>query len=159
MSQLFHEVPTYTVSLRPGPLLMLAERTCGASPAVMRIALAWYRENMPAAEHVILIGVNGKNNVCGLVEIGRGGAHGCALTPSDIFRAALAMSAHAIVLSHNHPSGDATPSVQDIVMTRAIAEAGLMLGIQLLDHVVVATPTGEAVSIFEHMGEDSPVRA
>lgn len=156
---LFQEVPTYTLALRPGPMLLVAERACKNSIVVERIARAWFREHMPAAEHVLLIGLNGKNDVCGLVEIGRGGAHGCALTPLDVLRTAIALGASAFVLSHNHPSGDPEPSDSDLVMTRAVAEAANVIGIKLLDHVVIGTPNGGAVSIFEHLeNQGSPIR-
>ena len=56
-------------------------------------------------------------------QIHAGGAHGCALTPRDVLAPALRDGASAIVLIHNHPSGDPTPSPEDVVMTRAVADA------------------------------------
>lgn len=57
--------------------------------------------------------------------------------PRQVFRAALALDACALVLAHNHPSGDPTPSVQDREVTRRLAQAGRTLGVDLLDHLVV----------------------
>jgi DNA repair protein RadC len=148
---LWHEVPTYMLTLRPGPLLHVAEPTCGSSSHATRIALAWFREHMPAVEHVLLIALDGRNRVCGLVEVSRGGAHGSALAASDVFRPALALNASAIVLAHNHPSDDPTPSAEDLVMTGALREAGAMIGLPLLDHIVIAVRSGFSVSIFETM--------
>lgn len=150
---LFLEVPTYTLTLRAGPMLLVAEPACKSAVHAERIARAWFREHMPAAEHVLLIGLDGKNSVMGLLEIGRGGAHGCALTPSDVLRPAFTMGASAIVLAHNHPSGDPEPSIQDLAMTQAVSEAGGIVGVQLLDHIVIGTPNGGAVSIFERLGK------
>lgn len=59
--------------------------------------------------------------------------------PRQVFRVAVGLSAHAVILAHNHPSGDPTPSEQDREITRRVAAAGRMLGIQLLDHIIIGT--------------------
>jgi DNA repair protein RadC len=73
--------------------------------------------------------------------------HGCALTPRDVLGPALRDAASAIVVIHNHPSGDPEPSPEDIAMTRAVAAACDVVGVPLLDHVVVAK--GGATSLLE----------
>lgn len=70
--------------------------------------------------------------------------------PRDVFRPAVKDAAKSILLMHNHPSGDPTPSEDDVVFTRRLAEAGNALGIQVLDHIVVAV--GGVVSIREFRG-------
>ena len=57
--------------------------------------------------------------------------------PGQIFRLALSVEAHALVLGHNHPSGDPTPSREDLAVTRRVREAGTLLGIALVDHLVL----------------------
>jgi DNA repair protein RadC len=57
--------------------------------------------------------------------------------PREIFKEAIARSSAAIILVHNHPSGDPTPSQEDVEVTRRLVEAGRLLGIEVLDHVVV----------------------
>ena len=57
--------------------------------------------------------------------------------PRETFREAIAAGAAAIVLAHNHPSGDATPSAEDVELTRRLMEAGRLLGIPVLDHLIV----------------------
>lgn len=59
------------------------------------------------------------------------------MTPRDIFRGALLVNASALIVSHNHPSGDPEPSRDDEAVTRRIARAGELIGIELLDHIVV----------------------
>lgn len=59
------------------------------------------------------------------------------LEPSQLFRRALKHDAHAILLAHNHPSGDPTPSEDDICGTRALANAGVALNIRFIDHLIV----------------------
>jgi DNA repair protein RadC len=58
--------------------------------------------------------------------------------PREVFRAAATAGAAAIVLFHNHPSGDPTPSTDDVVLTQRLVRAGDLMGIQVLDHVIVA---------------------
>ena len=57
--------------------------------------------------------------------------------PKEIFREALKYPTSAIILAHNHPSGDTTPSIEDIYVTKRIVEAGKILGIRILDHIII----------------------
>jgi DNA repair protein RadC len=113
----------------------------------------WARPRLATLDHeeVWVLGLDGKNALKTAERVGQGGAHGCALTPRDILGPALRHAASAIVLVHNHPSGDSEPSAEDIAMTRAVAEASNVVGVPLLDHVVVAR--GGAASIFELISE------
>jgi DNA repair protein RadC len=63
--------------------------------------------------------------------------------PRDVFRSAIAANAAAVVLAHNHPSGDPTPSESDIKVTRDLIRAGQLLKIEVLDHVIVGRATQE----------------
>jgi DNA repair protein RadC len=137
-------VPEYRLTLKRERSLAVAE-TVSSFNAATQTALAWYAAHEPAFESVILIGLNGKNRVIGVVEVSRGGMHGASLTPRDVLVPALVMGASAFVLAHNHPSGDPTPSREDIVMTAAIRAAADVVGCPLLDHVVV-TADGRAES-------------
>ena len=69
------------------------------------------------------------------------------IRPAEVFRPAIIESAPSIIISHNHPSGDPTPSPEDAAITRDLAAAGKLLGIDLLDHVVIGN--GRAVSLKE----------
>jgi DNA repair protein RadC len=62
------------------------------------------------------------------------------MAPREVFRDALLRGASALFLAHNHPSGDASPSADDRAVTRRLAQAGALLGIDLLDHLVVGDP-------------------
>ena len=59
--------------------------------------------------------------------------------PREVFKTALVSNAAALVLIHNHPSGDPTPSSEDIAITRRLKEAGDLLGIKVMEHVIVGT--------------------
>lgn len=74
-----------------------------------------------------------------VVIFAKGGDVGASVAVRDVFVPLVRLSAAAFVLCHNHPSGDATPSREDVVLTNRLASAGRILGIELLDHIVVAT--------------------
>jgi DNA repair protein RadC len=100
----------------------------------------WARPRLGTLEHeeVWLLSLDGKYGLKSARRIAQGGLHGCALLTRDVLSPALRDGASAIVLVHNHPSGDPTPSPEDIAMTRAVRAAGELVGIPLVDHVVVS---------------------
>jgi DNA repair protein RadC len=100
----------------------------------------WARPKLAPLEHeeVWLLTLDGRNGLRSAIRVAQGGVHGCALTPRDVLRPAVRDSASAIILLHNHPSGDPSPSAEDLRMTAALAVACEVVGIELLDHVVVA---------------------
>lgn len=79
-----------------------------------------------------------KNKVIGApVECCRGLLDQCPLHPREVFREAVRQSAASVILAHNHPSGDPTPSKEDIDVTRRLVEAGKILGIPVVDHLIL----------------------
>ncbi len=91
-------------------------------------------------EELWVIALDGKNRVRGARMVAKGGMHGLTLQPRDVLRAALADGAAMMIVAHNHPGGDPTPSVDDMATTRKIADAGDVLGVPLVDHVIIAPP-------------------
>jgi len=81
--------------------------------------------------------VNAKNRVLDRTMTGLGVADACLVHPREVFRRAIATNAVAVILAHNHPSGDPTPSAEDLRITRQLVEAGRIIDIKVLDHVVV----------------------
>jgi DNA repair protein RadC len=100
-----------------------------------------------AHEEMWLLALDGKNQLRSARRVAQGGLHACIVAPRDIFRAALTDAATAIVLAHNHPSGDPTPSASDTSMTRMFADLGSLLGLPLVDHVIL-TPDGQHSSML-----------
>lgn len=90
-----------------------------------------------AQECVIALGLDVKNSAVGYWEIGIGGQSRCNVDVRILFRTALAAGVEALVLAHNHPTGNLTPSREDERLTEAIIGAGDLLGIAILDHVIV----------------------
>ena len=82
--------------------------------------------------------LNIKNKILGFSEIARGSVDACPVDPRAVFRTAVLMGASGVILAHCHPSGDPTPSQHDIALTTRLMEAGNLLGIKVLDHVIIA---------------------
>jgi len=95
--------------------------------------------------------VNSRNRVLGEWVVARGWESGVNLTPRQVFTLLVKESASRVVLVHNHPSGDPTPSAEDIRFTSQILEAARTLSIRVLDHVIVAADG--AVSLRETSGD------
>jgi DNA repair protein RadC len=95
-----------------------------------------------AQECFMVILLDTKNKVIGApVECTRGLLDQCLLHPREVFREAVRQSAASVILAHNHPSGDPTPSKEDIDITRRLVEAGNILGIRVVDHVICGRPS------------------
>lgn len=88
-------------------------------------------------EHFCALLLNTKNQVLVRETISIGTLNSSAIHPRELFKAAIRRSAAAVILVHNHPSGDPTPSRQDIEVTNRLIEAGNIIGIQVLDHLVI----------------------
>jgi DNA repair protein RadC len=89
-------------------------------------------------EHMRVILLNTRNQVLGSSDVYRGSVHTAVIRIGELFRDALRQNAPAIILAHNHPSGDPTPSAEDISMTEQAIEAGELLDVDVLDHLVLA---------------------
>lgn len=101
-------------------------------------------------EFFFVLFLNRANHVCGYFKASEGGIAGTVVDGRTIFQAALLSNASSYILSHNHPSGNLKPSMQDITITNKIKEGGLILGFTLIDHIIV-TPFGEYYS-FANQG-------
>ena len=88
-------------------------------------------------EHTILLLLDGKNRLIKDLTISIGTVNASLASPREIFLEALRAEAVFVVLLHNHPSGDPTPSRQDVNITKVIKEAGKIIGISLLDHIII----------------------
>jgi len=88
-------------------------------------------------ENFLLVLLSTKNHVLGTPTISIGSLNASIVHPRELFREAIHYSAAAIILVHNHPSGDPAPSQEDIMLTKKIVEAGKILEIHVLDHVII----------------------
>jgi DNA repair protein RadC len=100
-------------------------------------------------ESVRVICLNTKHKLLAIEEISRGLLNQSLFHPREAFRPAIARQAHAIILVHNHPSGDPTPSGSDIEVTRTLVKAGEILRIEVLDHIILGAPRpGQSQSFY-----------
>jgi len=88
-------------------------------------------------EHFRVVLLSTRHDVLAVEEVAVGGLNSAVIHPREVFKAAIRWSAAAVILIHNHPSGDPEPSADDLRITARLAEAGRVLGIEVLDHVVV----------------------
>lgn len=88
-------------------------------------------------EYFFAIHLDGKNRICCVDEVSVGSLNQSIVHPREVFKTALLSSAAAIILLHNHPTGDPTPSREDIEITRRLKETGEIIGVRLLDHIII----------------------
>ena len=88
-------------------------------------------------ENMKLLMLNSKSKLIGETDISKGTVNASIITPRELFIEALQKQAVAIVIMHNHPSGDPSPSEEDILSTSRIKKAGILIGIELLDHIII----------------------
>jgi len=105
-----------------------------------------------AQEVFIVVGIDIRNRMLDIVEVARGGLHMVEVHPREVFRPLIRMAAAGGLVAHNHPSGDPTPSPEDVALTRRLRDVGGIVGIPIVDHVVLAG--GAFCSIADHLGTD-----
>ncbi len=96
----------------------------------------------PKIDHVeefMILCLNRANRVLGWAKVSQGGISGTVADPKLIYQIALKSNASSIIIAHNHPSGNLTPSEADIQLTRKLKEAGLMLDLPVLDHLIISS--------------------
>lgn len=99
-------------------------------------ALAPYLEKQ-AVEVFSALHLNARHEVIGYAEVSRGTLNRSLVHPREVFGPAVRLGAAAVIVAHNHPSGDPTPSPEDREVTNRLRQAGAVLGIPLIDHVVI----------------------
>jgi DNA repair protein RadC len=85
-----------------------------------------------------LLCLSTRHHILAYHEVSRGTVDATILHPRDVFKVALLANASCVILGHNHPSGDVTPSPDDVALTVRVAAAGVVMGIDLADHVIVS---------------------
>jgi len=95
------------------------------------------RVRAEAREHFFAIALDAKNRPVAEIEVAVGGLASCCVSPSDVFRPVLRAAAVGVIFAHNHPSGEASPSEQDVDVTQRLCQAGQLLGVQVLDHLIL----------------------
>jgi DNA repair protein RadC len=110
--------------------------------SVMRKPLAaadFVRKLLPdnSREHFVVLHLDGAHQVIGYAVVATGTANSCPVHPREVFQGAILVGAVALIIAHNHPSGDETPSPEDRTLTSRLKDAARLLGMKILDHVIV----------------------
>lgn len=109
----------------------------------------WNKDTMELTEEFVILCLNGNHRVLGWVKVSSGGRNSALVDPRLIFAIALQTASTALILAHNHPSGSVEPSEDDKVVTKRLIEAGRLLGIAVLDHIILAK---DAECSFSELG-------
>ncbi|MDK1081997.1 MAG: DNA repair protein RadC [Anaerolineae bacterium] len=110
-------------------------------------ALVEYEMSALEQEHLRVLLLDTRNHVMDIVEVYRGSVNSSQVRVGEIFKAAVRRGSTALIIVHNHPSGDPTPSPDDVTVTRAIVQAGKLLDVEVIDHLVIGQ--GKWVSLKE----------
>ena len=110
-------------------------------------SLVQYEMSSLEQEHLKVLLLDTRNHVLDIVEIYKGSVNTSQVRVAEIFKAAIRRNAPALIIAHNHPSGDPTPSPDDVAVTRAIVQAGRLIDVDVLDHLVIGQ--GKYVSLKE----------
>ena len=102
-----------------------------------------------AYERFVALALNTKNHLTAVLPVSSGSLNASIVHPRELFQRAILSNAASIIVCHNHPSGDPTPSPEDIALTRKLVEAGQLLDIPILDHVILGYGK---YSSFKEMG-------
>ena len=125
-------------------------RPCAESNVVNIINADWYDESKEA---LVVLVLNTRRRIIGHNLVTLGNLDSCSAQPREIFRPVIVAAGSAIILMHNHPSKDSTPSDADIKVTRDLIRAGQLLKIEILDHVIVGSPGSERAKPYTSLRE------
>jgi len=124
--------------------------------SVSKLAGEYYKaKNLdPMKEHCIVMMLDRAHKIIGFNHVSTGSVSASIVHPREVFKPAITMTASAIILIHNHPSGELRASRQDIEITKTIHEAGEILDIPLLDHIIISFQKESYCSLNEggHIG-------
>jgi DNA repair protein RadC len=142
-----YSIPGFRIALVREPGVKLAGRPQARVPAEAAAMLAQYIGEVDREVFVIAM-LTVRHRVIGLHTVSVGCLTSSLVHPREVFKPAILAGSAAILAAHSHPSGDPEPSSEDISLTRRLAAAGQLLGIELLDHVILGE-AGRFVSLRE----------
>ena len=123
------------VSYRPGRCRLPVEghlRSAGDAAQLVERMLGH-----STVEQVVALHLDAHHQLIGVHRVSSGTLNAAPVHPREVFKTALLANAASVILAHNHPSGDPTPSAEDVALTQRLMQGGVLLGIEVLDHVVV----------------------
>jgi DNA repair protein RadC len=142
-----YSIPGFRIALVREPGVKLAERPQLRVPAEAAPLLAQYIGEADREVFAVAL-LTIRHRVLGLHTVSVGCLTSSLVHPREVFKPAILAGAAALLLAHNHPSGDPEPSAEDIALTRRLVSAGQLLGIEVLDHLILGE-SGRFVSLRE----------
>lgn len=133
-----HTKSIYKYSLKRQKVLEISENTVAQSPEAIRHIMETIGIYEQEQEHLVAFIVDSKMKVKAFYTVTIGTLEFAIAHAREVFRYAILQGASRIILAHNHPSGDTSPSGKDIALTSEMHKAGKILGIDLLDHIIVS---------------------
>lgn len=138
--QLFRAIPLVTTRLVRERMFSFPERDQVSSPADAAAILKEYFADRDREEFICVL-LDTANTITGISRISEGGLACSIVEPRQVFKTALLANAAAIIVAHNHPSGNPEPSKEDLRLTRQLTEAGKLMGIPIHDHLIITDHT------------------
>lgn len=130
-----YRIPIYQVKLvRDGS--QKAERKKVSHPVVAAEVLRQFLDGVDR-EHFVVLLLDTQNQIIGIHTVTVGTLDASLIHPREVFKPAILANAASLLLAHNHPSGDPAPSAEDRTVTRQLAAAGALIGIEVMDHIIV----------------------
>ncbi len=133
-------IPRYNIKLIKESEVYYEQRITGAAVVCELLKIIGLHER--ACEEFHSFYLNTKNEVIGMEMISKGTLNASLVHPREVFKGAILANANAIIVAHNHPSGDVQPSTADKSVTRTLVNAGKLLDIQVFDHVIIGSKSG-----------------
>jgi DNA repair protein RadC len=141
-------VPAYKMALvRDGSVKMDKRPQLTTPQDVGKLALRVLPDD--GREHFFVFLLDVRNRVVGIVPVSIGSMSNSIINPRDVFGVSIVHKAAGVILVHNHPSSDPTPSEEDVAISRRLFTAGALLGVDVLDHLIVGSGTDSWVSLKE----------
>ncbi len=129
------KLKTITLKVKEGP----APVNAGNSKSAYEVAKEIYSGLSDDQEHFCIMFLDNANNITGFKVLFSGGMNAASVDLKVVFRNALLFGARSLILVHNHPSNSLTASQEDIQITKEIKQAGILLGVKILDHIILTS--------------------
>ena len=136
---LFNQVSEIQISYRNAIKSAYRPKITCSDDAYLVFQANWNPDTIDMQEEFKVLALNRANQVLGIISVSVGGVAGTVADPKIIFGAALKALASSIILGHNHPSGNLTPSEADIRLTQKLKEAGGLLDLPIVDHLILSS--------------------
>jgi DNA repair protein RadC len=137
MNQTYTTVPRYSLKLIKEKSVRYPAEKVQDSSSAEKVLRAYLEDK--DCEHMVVLMLDAANNMIGLSTVAVGGVSGLNTGLRDVFKAAIVARASGMILGHNHPSMDCTPSKEDIHFTEKAIEAGKLLSIPVVDHIIISS--------------------